>query len=198
MIRETETDEIKMTDLLELMEQNPIGARALGALISQLKRYEILHEVLRTSKFSDYASPCNESRKPNVAKGRVLKNSNLFLRRFLTLFLTLTKDLKRKMILDSMTLTNLEIIRTSSGSEYGSLIQRIDTCSSAGGKRRLREILVAPYSNIQAIRSKQKLIKGIRDSSFFASKIQLDITPLLLPNISASMARSNTPPFRQK
>lgn len=136
VIRETETEEIKMTSLLDLIEKNPVGARAVGALISQLKRYEILHEVLRTSTFSNYVSPCNDRKK-------------------------VVTDPNRRMILDSMTLTNLEITCTASGSEYGSLIKRIDTCSSAGGKRRLRELLIAPSSHSTAILEKQQLIKGM-------------------------------------
>jgi DNA mismatch repair ATPase MutS len=98
----------------------------------------MIHEVLRTSSFLSYYSPCNEKmaiedRKP---------------------------DKGRKMILDSMTLTNLEIISNSSGSDYGSLIKRLDTCSSPGGKRRLRDIVVAPYSNTEVIKEKQNLIQG--------------------------------------
>ena len=54
IIRELETAEYKMDDLLDLMKSNPISTRALGALISQLRRYEMHHEVIRTAEYKLY------------------------------------------------------------------------------------------------------------------------------------------------
>ena len=69
-IREVESEEIKLTKLLDLVERFPVGGRALGAIVRQLSRYEIIHEVLRTSKFKEY-SPMEE-KKSSKTKGKRL------------------------------------------------------------------------------------------------------------------------------
>ena len=146
VIRETATEEIKMDGLLTLIDENPVGARALGAIIFQLKRYEVLHEVLRTAKFESYVSPTSQK----VATKGASRNAN------------------RRMVLDSMTLHNLDIIASPAADSGGSLEKRINTCASAGGKRRLRDIIVSPPGNKQVIEAKQRLIRG--DSKLKAAR----------------------------
>ena len=95
-IRELETDSIKLDNLLTILRENQTAARAFGGLIQQLRRYQLLHEVVRTAKAECYVPPSTDS----VAR-------------------LARTDPSRKMVLDSMTLTNLDVIPTSD-TEYGS------------------------------------------------------------------------------
>ena len=86
----------KLDNLLTILRENLTAARAFGGLIQQLRRYQLLHEVVRTAKAESYVPPSSDS----VAR-------------------LARTDPKRKMVLDSMTLTNLDVV-PSSDTEYGS------------------------------------------------------------------------------
>ena len=55
-------------------------------------------------------------------------------------------------VLDSVTLANLDILlNQSTGTLEGSLIERLDRCKTAGGKRLLREWISAPLCDHKLI-----------------------------------------------
>lgn len=56
-------------------------------------------------------------------------------------------------VLDSVTLANLDIlINQSTGTLEGTLIERLDKCRTAGGKRLLREWVSAPLCDHRLIK----------------------------------------------
>ena len=140
-IRELETDEIKLGALLDLVRKNEVAARAVGGLFTQLKRYQLLHEVIRTAKAEEYAPPSADNVKQQVGPNR-------------------------RMILDSMTLTNLDVI-SSSESQYGSVLKKLNTCCSAGGKRAMRRLVTNPYAHMETIQNEQNMIKLIMNDETF-------------------------------
>lgn len=146
-IRELETDDIKLEPLLELVRNNQVAARAFGGLITQLQRYQLLHEIVRTSTPVGYVPP-SANQKPVAGPDR-------------------------RMILDSMTLTNLDVI-SSSESQYGSVLKKLNTCCSAGGKRLMRKLVTNPFSHMGTIQNEQKMIKLImEDEKFVASSREM-------------------------
>lgn len=140
-IRELETDDIKLELLLNLVRQNEVAARAVGGVFTQLKRYQLIHEVIRTAKAEVYVPPSVDNVKRDVGQNR-------------------------RMILDSMTLTNLDVI-SSSESQYGSVLKKLNTCCSAGGKRAMRRLVTNPYSHMGTIQNEQNIIKLIMDDDTF-------------------------------
>lgn len=62
------------------------------------------------------------------------------------------------MVLDSQALQHLEIIESAAGTKQGSLLEYIDCCQTAFGKRQLKRWLLAPLMNIQKINERQDAI----------------------------------------
>ena len=147
-IRELETDEIKMDSLLKLMSDHPVGVRAFGGLITELKRYEQVHEVIRTVRVEEYKPPTSHQELKTVS------------------------DPNRRMILDSMTLTNLDVCSNQGESDYGSLLKKVNKCSSAGGKRLMRFIVTSPPTNKNTIQNEQEIIKLIMNDESFRTVIK--------------------------
>ena len=148
-IRELETEEVKMESLLKLMSDNPVGVRALGGLITELKRYEQVHEVIRTVRVEEYKPPTSAQKLKTVS------------------------DPNRRMILDSMTLQNLDVCSNQGESDYGSLLKKINKCSSAGGKRLMRFAVTSPPTNMQKIQKEQEIIKLIMENESFRVVLKL-------------------------
>ncbi|KAM9727262.1 DNA mismatch repair protein Msh6 isoform 1-T1 [Menidia menidia] len=61
---------------------------------------------------------------------------------------------RQRMVLDGVTLTNLEIFQNGSGGSVGTLLERLDTCSTPFGKRLLKQWLCAPLCNPASIRDR--------------------------------------------
>lgn len=78
-------------------------------------------------------------------------------------------------MLDSITLSNLEVIKNSSdGSTSGTLLERIDNCITSFGKRLLKQWLVNPLCDIASINDRLDAIEdflAIRDklASFYGT-----------------------------
>lgn len=103
---------------LTVKHDHELSLRSFGAIIYQLKRSLIEEELLALRKF------------------------NVFDTNFL---LSTTKnDDKDFMVLDSVTIKNLELIENSEGHKEGTLLQTIDTCKTKFGKRRLRKWICSP------------------------------------------------------
>nr|CAH8855771.1 unnamed protein product [Trichobilharzia regenti] len=66
------------------------------------------------------------------------------------------------MVLDSITLSNLDIIRNNAdGSQEGTLLQRLNTCCTFFGRRLLRQWITAPPCNPNIIRQRQLSIENL-------------------------------------
>lgn len=55
------------------------------------------------------------------------------------------------MVLDAQALQHLEIVEAADGSEKGSLLHYVDHCSTAFGKRMLKNWLMAPLQKVDKI-----------------------------------------------
>lgn len=58
---------------------------------------------------------------------------------------------RQRMVLDGVTLANLEILQNVSGGTEGTLLERLDTCSTPFGKRLLKQWLCSPLCNPTSI-----------------------------------------------
>lgn len=115
------------SDVLSLTVKHEfeLSLKAFGAIIYQLKRNLIEEELLALRKF------------------------NIFDTNFL-LSNTKNED-KDFMVLDSVTIKNLELLENSEGSREGTLLQIIDTCKTKFGKRRLRKWICSPLCSKREI-----------------------------------------------
>lgn len=123
----------KLQDLLDpsdplnltVKKEFELALKSMGAIIFRLKRNLIEEELLSKKDF------------------------NIFDTNFL---LSNTKNEKKDfMILDSVTIKNLELFENSAGGKEGTLLQIIDTCMTKFGKRRLRQWICSPLCSKKEI-----------------------------------------------
>jgi len=60
----------------------------------------------------------------------------------------------QRLVMDNITIANLEILQSSEGSVEGSLLFVLDKCVTPAGKRLLRQWLVAPLCQVKAINNR--------------------------------------------
>lgn len=115
------------SDVLNLTAKKEceLALRSFGAIIYQLKRNLIEEELL------------------------ALRNFHIFDTDFL-LSNTKNED-KDFMVLDSVTIKNLELLENSEGGKVGTLLEMIDSCKTKFGKRRLRKWVCSPLCNEKEI-----------------------------------------------
>jgi len=113
--------------------------RALGAVIWYLRNACMDHEVMSLGKFEEYV-PVDSRDLSETGSVSVLPS---------------------RMVLDGVTLANLEIVQNSNGTQDGTLIEKIDSCSTSFGKRLLKQWLCAPLCNSAAITDRQQAIADV-------------------------------------
>ncbi|KAK3850554.1 hypothetical protein Pcinc_042750, partial [Petrolisthes cinctipes] len=69
---------------------------------------------------------------------------------------------RRYMVLDGITLKNLEIFENSSGGTEGTLMERLDNCSTPFGKRLLRRWLCSPLCQSAGIHCRLQAVTDLR------------------------------------
>ncbi|CAH8574569.1 unnamed protein product [Schistosoma curassoni] len=150
-----------------LSEDDPLGRtvksewelafRCLGALIYYLRYCLIDREVLSLG-FIDVYVPIDMK---NTNSQRSPGSIELFY------------DTQSQMVLDSITLSNLDIIRNNvDGSQEGSLLQRLNTCCTFFGRRLLRQWITAPPCNPNVIRQRQLAIENLISISDIIPKLR--------------------------
>ena len=117
-----------------------------------VSRSQLHHEVIRTVRVEEYKPPTSHQELKTVS------------------------DPNRRMILDSMTLTNLDVCSNQGESDYGSLLKKVNKCSSAGGKRLMRFIVTSPPTNKNTIQNEQEIIKLIMNDESFRTDIKSFLT----------------------
>ncbi|KAF6205210.1 hypothetical protein GE061_019377 [Apolygus lucorum] len=126
-----------------------LGVRCLGAIIWFLTRGFLDFQLLTLAKFEVY-TPIFISRLPEEQKEKItLKN----------------------MVLDAITLKNLNIVDNGQGGSIGTLLHRIDNCSTPFGKRLLRHWMCSPSTSIQTIRARQAALKILRENTGLLSDL---------------------------
>lgn len=109
-----------------------LALSALGGCMFYLKKCLVDQELLSMTNFQEYVPVDVEMEK---AAGP-------------TSFFSQTRQ---RMVLDGVTLANLEILQNVSGGTEGTLLERLDTCSTPFGKRLLKQWLCSPLCNPTSI-----------------------------------------------
>ncbi|KAK3087478.1 hypothetical protein FSP39_006465 [Pinctada imbricata] len=109
-----------------------LAVKALGAVVWYLQYSLLDQEILSMKNFEEYLPPDS---KDDVK----VKKTSIF-------------TSKQHMVLDGVTLANLDIlVNSASGTQDGTLLQRLDHCVTPFGKRLFRQWLCAPLCNPSSI-----------------------------------------------
>uniref|UniRef100_S4RVU6 DNA mismatch repair protein n=1 Tax=Petromyzon marinus TaxID=7757 RepID=S4RVU6_PETMA len=118
---------------LAAADEAELALSALGAMLFYLRKCLIDHELLSMGNFRRYQPP-------DLVLAGDAHNGGY------------TGLATRRMVLDGVTLTNLEVLQSSTtGGVEGTLLVRLDSCLTPFGRRLLRAWLVAPPCDPRAI-----------------------------------------------
>ncbi|CAG0893054.1 unnamed protein product [Darwinula stevensoni] len=121
-----------------------LAIRALGAVIWYLNRCLIDQELVSLRQFHWY-EPIQEFSQQSVSPNQ----TDSYMKS------------QRNMVLDEITLKNLEVVVNSSGTEEGTLLQQLDRCVTPFGKRLLRQWVCNPLCRPKGINSRLDAIEDI-------------------------------------
>ncbi|XP_027995770.1 DNA mismatch repair protein Msh6 isoform X3 [Eptesicus fuscus] len=150
-------------------EKSELALSALGGCVFYLKKCLIDQELLSMANFEEYI-PLDSDMVSATRPGAVFSKAN------------------QRMVLDSVTLNNLEIfLNGTNGSTEGTLLEKIDTCHTPFGKRLLKQWLCAPLCNPFAINDR---LDAIEDLMFVPDKIT-EVVDLLkkLPDLERLLSK---------
>uniref|UniRef100_H3B5L6 DNA mismatch repair protein n=3 Tax=Latimeria chalumnae TaxID=7897 RepID=H3B5L6_LATCH len=134
-------------------ENSELALSALGACIFYLKKCLIDQELLSMANFEEYFPVDLETEK--------LKGSSSFF-----------ANTKQHMVLDGITLNNLEILQNgTNGSTEGTLLERLDTCFTPFGKRLLKQWLCAPLCNPFSINDRLNAVEDLMEIQHKVSEV---------------------------
>lgn len=144
---------------------------ALGALVWYLAGSYLEEQLLTRQKFELYTPldgklPEKKGEIPAFIKGR------------------------NHMVLDGSTLSNLEVFENSVGGYEGTLLDKLDHCSTVFGKRVLRQWICTPLCNPDAINTRLDALEDLREHP----DIIEEVTKLLktLPDLERLLAKIHT------
>ncbi|XP_078505773.1 DNA mismatch repair protein Msh6 [Lissotriton helveticus] len=124
-------------------ENRELALSALGACIFYLQKCLIDQELISMANFEKY-TPVDV----NITNGKEMDNY-------------FAKS-NRRMVLDGVTLTNLEILQNgTNGSTEGTLLETLDTCCTPFGKRLLKQWLCSPLCNPSSINDRLNAIEDL-------------------------------------
>lgn len=129
-----------------------LALSALGGCIFYLKKCLVDQELLSMANFEEYVPVDVELEKASGAAS----------------FFSQTRQ---RMVLDGVTLANLEIFQNGSGGTEGTLLERLDTCSTPFGKRLLKQWLCAPLCNAKSIRDRLDTVEDLMGAQAQASEV---------------------------
>lgn len=153
-----------------------LALSALGGCVFYLKKCLVDQELLSMANFEEYVPV-------DVQLEQAAGPACLF------------AQTRQRMVVDGVTLANLEIFQNGSGGAEGTLLERLDTCSTPFGKRLLRQWLCAPLCDPLSIQERldaledlmglqaqagevSDLLKKLPDLERLLSKIHCIGTPL--------------------
>ena len=126
---------------LTAKEDCELAVRALGALVWYLKQCQLDQELLSRRCFQIY-EPIDQDKPEETEKN----------------------PFGSHMVLDGMTLRNLDVLINSSlGTVHGSLLERLNRCSTAFGQRMMRHWLCAPLVKPEAINDRLDAVEHLRN-----------------------------------
>ncbi|XP_034408091.1 DNA mismatch repair protein Msh6 isoform X2 [Cyclopterus lumpus] len=129
-----------------------LGLSALGGCISYLKKCLVDQELLSLANFEEYVPVDVELENASGPAG----------------FFAQTRQ---RMVLDGVTLANLEIFQNGTGGTEGTLLERLDTCSTPFGKRLLKQWLCAPLCNPTSVKDRLDAVEDLMGAQAQATEI---------------------------
>ncbi|XP_061914371.1 DNA mismatch repair protein Msh6 [Entelurus aequoreus] len=144
----SESDSLGLTP----KEGYELALSSFGGCIFYLKKCLVDQELLSMANFKEYTPVDVEMEK---AAGQ-------------TSFFDQTCQ---RMVLDGVTLANLEIFQNGSGGTEGTLLERLDTCCSPFGKRLLKQWLCAPLCNPKSILDRLDAIEDLMGAQAQVSEV---------------------------
>ncbi|XP_036429508.1 DNA mismatch repair protein Msh6 [Colossoma macropomum] len=135
----SESDSLGLTP----KEGYELALSALGGCIFYLKKCLVDQELLSMANFEEYIPVDVEMEQSESA-------SSFF------------AQTRQRMVLDGVTLTNLEILQNgSTGGLEGTLLERLDTCCTPFGKRLLKQWVCAPLCNPTSINDRLNALEDL-------------------------------------
>lgn len=119
-----------------------LALSALGACVFYLKKCLVDQELLSMANFEEYVPV-------DVQMERACEPASFF------------AHARQRMVVDGVTLANLEIFHNGSGGAEGTLLERLDTCSTPFGKRLLKQWLCAPLCNPPSIKDRLDAVEDL-------------------------------------
>ncbi|XP_029031109.1 DNA mismatch repair protein Msh6 [Betta splendens] len=145
-----------------------LALSAMGGCIFYLKKCLVDQELLSMANFEEYVPV-------DVEMEKAAGPASFF------------SQTRQRMVLDGVTLANLEIFQNGSGGTEGTLLQRLDTCSTPFGKRLLKQWLCAPLCNPTSIRDRLDAVEDLMG----AQSQTAEVTDLLkkLPDLERLLSK---------
>lgn len=129
-----------------------LALSALGGCIFYLKKCLVDQELLSMANFEEYVPV-------DVEMEKAAGPASFF------------AQTRQRMVLDGVTLANLEIFQNGSGGTEGTLLERLDTCSSPFGKRLLKQWLCAPLCNPTSIKDRLDAVEDLMGAQAQATEV---------------------------
>ncbi|XP_054456808.1 DNA mismatch repair protein Msh6 [Anoplopoma fimbria] len=129
-----------------------LGLSALGGCIFYLKKCLVDQELLSLANFEEYVPV-------DVELEKAAGPASFF------------AQTRQRMVLDGVTLANLEIFQNGSGGTEGTLLERLDTCSTPFGKRLLKQWLCAPLCNPTSIKDRLDAVEDLMGAQAQATEV---------------------------
>ncbi|KAM6997938.1 DNA mismatch repair protein Msh6 isoform 2-T2 [Tautogolabrus adspersus] len=144
----SESDSLGLTP----KEGYELALSALGGCIFYLKKCLVDHELLSMANFEEYVPV-------DVEMEKAAGPASFF------------AQTRQRMVLDGVTLANLEIFQNGSGGAEGTLLERLDTCSTPFGKRLLKQWLCAPLCNPTSIKDRLDAVEDMMAAPAQATEV---------------------------
>ncbi|XP_059215090.1 DNA mismatch repair protein Msh6 isoform X2 [Centropristis striata] len=129
-----------------------LALSALGGCIFYLKKCLVDQELLSLANFDEYVPVDVELEKAAGPASFFAKT-------------------RQRMVLDGVTLANLEIFQNGSGGTEGTLLERLDTCCTPFGKRLLKQWLCAPLCNPTSIKDRLDAVEDLMGAPAQAAEV---------------------------
>ncbi|KAL6101704.1 msh6 [Pungitius sinensis] len=129
-----------------------LALSALGGCMFYLKKCLVDQELLSLANFEEYVPADVELERAAGPAGFFAKT-------------------RQRLVLDGVTLANLEIFQNGTGGTEGTLLERLDTCSTPFGKRLLKQWLCAPLCNPTSIEDRLQAVEDLMGAAAPASEV---------------------------
>ncbi|XP_040905285.1 DNA mismatch repair protein Msh6 [Toxotes jaculatrix] len=129
-----------------------LALSAMGGCIFYLKKCLVDHELLSMANFEEYVPV-------DVEMEKAAGPASFF------------AQTRQRMVLDGVTLANLEIFQNGSGGTEGTLLERLDTCCTPFGKRLLKQWLCAPLCNPTSVRDRLDAVEDLMGAQAQATEV---------------------------